>query len=140
MNGTGRRSILGACVCALFLTLAGCRDMGEEVPLTGPGTGNNPSGPTVSFRNQVLPIFIQYGCFQCHGGTNNLVTTTPADLLRGGLHGPAIVAGNAGASLMMTKISATPPFGDQMPQGGPYLADSTRNILRDWINQGAKDN
>jgi hypothetical protein len=125
---------------ACILLLAGCRDLGEEVALTGPGTGGPPPGPVISFRNQVLPIFIQYGCFQCHGGTNGLVTSTPADLLRGGIHGPAIIPGNASGSLIMGKTSITPPFGDRMPQGGPYLPDSTRNIIRDWINQGAKDN
>lgn len=126
--------------CAVLLALAGCHDMGVEVPVAGPVSGSFPAGASVSFKDQVLPVFIRYGCFQCHGGTNGLVSSTPADLLRGGIHGPAIVAGNAGASLIMTKISPLPPFGDRMPQGGPYLPDSTSNIIRDWINQGAKDN
>jgi hypothetical protein len=131
------RALKVAC-SALFLALAGCHDMGVEVPVADPAPV--PPGASVSFRDQVLPVFVRYGCFQCHGGTNGLITSTPADLLRGGLHGPAIVAGDAGASLIMKKISAAPPFGDRMPQGGPYLPDSTANLIRDWINQGANDN
>ena len=42
---------------------------------------------TVSFQNNVLPIFVKFGCYDCHGGTNGLVVHTVADLLKGGVHG-----------------------------------------------------
>ena len=98
------------------------------------------SSGTVSFADNVLPIFVRYGCYGCHGGTNGLDVSTVANLLKGGIHGPAIVPGKADSSLIMKKTSPAPPFGDRMPQGGPYLPDSVRAVIGTWINQGAKDN
>jgi hypothetical protein len=68
------------------------------------------------------------------------VVHTVADLLKGGVHGPAIVPGKADSSLIMKKTSPIPPFGDRMPQGGPYYSESIRAVIASWINQGAKDN
>jgi hypothetical protein len=95
---------------------------------------------TVSFQKNVLPIFVDWGCYDCHGGTNGLVVHTVHDLLTGGVHGPGVIPGNADSSLIMKKTSPAPPFGDRMPQGGPYLSDSTRAVIAAWIDQGAKDN
>jgi len=117
---------------------AGCQDMGVSPETVHVDTVLTVT--TVSFQNNILPIFDRFGCYDCHGGTNGLVVHTVADLLRGGVHGPAIVPGNADSSLIMKKTSATPPFGDRMPQGGPYCSDSIRAVIALWINQGAKDN
>jgi hypothetical protein len=114
----------------------GCSDKGSNPvsSISPPPTQN------VSFMNQVVPFFINYGCDGCHGDNGGLEVQSVTKLLTGGIHGPAIVAGNADSSLMVKKLSASPPFGDRMPRGGPYLADSTIQILKQWINQGAKDN
>jgi hypothetical protein len=98
------------------------------------------ASPAVSFAADIVPLFIQHGCYQCHGGNGGLVVHTLADLLRGGQHGPAIVPGNADASLIIQKISPGPPFGARMPQGGPYLDSATVGVIRAWINEGAPDN
>lgn len=116
---------------------AGCKDMGVNPP---PAVVHVDTLSTVSFQNNVIPIFDRFGCYECHGGTNGLVVHTVADLLKGGVSGPAIVPGNADASLIMKKTSPIPPFGDRMPQGGPYLSDSIRAVIATWITQGAKDN
>lgn len=118
---------------------AGCSDMGvapvtQTTPTTPPPTG------TVSFAKQVLPIFQRYGCESCHGGSGGLVVTSVASLLTGGLHGAAIVAGQADNSNLIKKVSVSPPFGSRMPQGGPYLPDSTIAVIRTWINEGAQNN
>ena len=125
---------LGIVLVAGFF--AGCADKGGN-----PVSSNSPP-PTanVSFMNQIVPFFMNYGCDGCHGGSGGLEVQTVTQLLRGGFHGPAVVAGKADSSIIIRKLSASPPFGDRMPQGGPYLADSTIQILRTWINQGAKDN
>ncbi len=94
----------------------------------------------VSFATDILPIFNQHGCYTCHGGSGGLVVHTVADLLRGGLHGPAVTPGNAGSSLIIQKLSPNPPFGSQMPQGGPYLDSTTIAVIATWINQGALNN
>jgi hypothetical protein len=115
----------------------GCNDMGVT-PL--PAVVHIDTLSTVSFQNNVIPIFERYGCYDCHGGTNGLVVHTVADLLKGGVNGPAIVPGNPDVSLLMKKTSSAPPFGDRMPQGGPYLSDSISAVIASWIKQGAKDN
>ena len=129
--------LAGSSLIGTLLIATGCKDLGAEPPMAGPPP--LVAGP-VSFANTIIPIFQHYGCYQCHGGTNNLDTHSVAGLVMGGDHGPAIVAGNADSSLIMKKTSPTPPFGDRMPQGGPYLPDEVRNTIRDWINQGAKNN
>jgi hypothetical protein len=116
--------------------LIGCSDRGSD-----PVSSNSPPPPSdVSFKNQIVPFFINYGCDGCHGGNGGLEVQTITQLLQGGFHGPAIVPGKADSSTIVKKLSAHPPFGDRMPQGGPYLADSTFQILKTWINQGAKAN
>jgi hypothetical protein len=117
--------------------LAGCKDMGVSPP---PAAARVDTLATVSFQQNVLPIFERFGCYDCHGGTNGLVVHTVADLLRGGVHGAAIIPGKADSSLIMKKTSVAPPFGDRMPQGGPYCSDSIRAVIALWINQGARDN
>jgi len=114
---------------------AGCSDMGSEPAQTPPP----PAGP-ISFSQQVLPILQQSGCTGCHGGNGGLFVGTVQQLLRGGSHGPAVVPGNSDSSLIIQKLSLYPPFGDRMPQGGPYLPEATISIIRTWIDQGAEDN
>jgi len=123
----------------LLAFAGGCTDMGVSPPPPA-AVPDSTGGGGVSFAKDVIPIFIRYGCYGCHGGTNGLVVGTVADLLKGGIHGPAIVPGNADSSLIMKKTSPTPPFGDRMPLGGPYCPDSVRAVIAAWINQGAKDN
>ncbi len=93
-----------------------------------------------SFANDILPRFTHYGCAGCHGGNGGLFVDTQPHLLQGGDHGPAVIPGNADSSLIIKKLSPTPPFGSRMPLGGPYLADTTIQVLKDWINQGALNN
>ena len=118
--------------------LSGCSDLG-----TNPSASNQPMLPpsqNVSFKNQITPIFVHYGCDACHGGSGGLFVQTVAQLLQGGLHGPAVIPGKADSSVLVRKISPNQPFGDRMPQGGPYLPDTTIQLISLWINQGAKDN
>lgn len=109
-------------------------------------TDQQPSQPPpvtssgVSFQTDIKPIFQTHGCASCHGGNGGLFVGSVAQLLQGGSHGPAIVPGNADASNIIKKLSPNPPFGDRIPFGGPYLPDSTIELMRTWINQGAKDN
>jgi hypothetical protein len=133
-----RRNLLSVAVFFLVILVEGCTDMGAD-----PGTPSSlpsGSGGTVSFSRNVLPLFEAYGCAGCHGGTNGLTVTSVPQLLQGGSHGPAVVPGNPDSSLVIRKISSSPPFGDRMPQGGPYLPDTTVAVIRSWISDGAKDN
>lgn len=122
----------------LLALLAGCKDAGIE-PQPDPATPPPPAA-TVPFSQKVLPILIVQGCASCHGGSGGLIVGTVADLLAGGDHGPAVVPGDAAGSNLVKKLVAPPPFGQRMPLGGAQLPDSTINVIRTWINQGAKNN
>jgi hypothetical protein len=99
-----------------------------------------PRLPQISFINNIRPILLTNSCILCHGGSANLNVGTVAQLLIGGDHGPAVIPGNADSSLLVITCSPNPPFGSQMPQGGPFLSDSLMLVIKEWINQGAKDN
>lgn len=106
----------------------------------GTDVQESPPPATVSFAQGVLPIFQRNGCIACHGGSGGLHVGTVAELLSGGSHGPAVVPGHADNSNLIKKLQSSPPFGVRMPQGGPYLPDSTVTVLRTWINEGAQNN
>jgi hypothetical protein len=121
----------------------GCKDMGVDPPAAQPSGGPLPSiKDTVSFLKTVRPLLAssRAGCLGCHGGTNDLFVGTVASLLGGGLHGPAVVPGNSAGSLLIQKMGPAPPFGQRMPQGGIPLPDSTIQLIKNWIDQGALDN
>ena len=144
--GFGKTNVQAVFVLAAaamtMIVLAGCADMGNSSVASDPSSTTPPpvDGQTVSFAAQVSPIFQHYGCYGCHGGSGGLFVTSVAQLLRGGDHGPAVVPGKADTSNLVRKLSVSAPFGDRMPQGGPYLPDSTLQVIKLWINQGAKDN
>jgi hypothetical protein len=122
--------------------LAGCSDMGSN-PTSANTQSQTPDTSlnlNVSFQSHIVPVFQKYGCFGCHGGSGGLFVQTVPQLLQGGLDGPAVVPGKADTSIIIRKLSPNPPFGDRMPQGGPYLPDSTLQLIKLWINQGAKNN
>lgn len=122
----------------LVAALPACKDAGVDPPATGGNT--TPPPGEISFQHQVLPIFSDHGCTGCHGGTSGLSVGTVSALLTGGDHGPAITPGNADGSLLIQKLSPSPPFGSRMPLGGPYLNDATIAVIKQWINEGAKNN
>lgn len=95
----------------------------------------------VSFKNNVFPIFQSAGCVSCHGGTNNLYVDSYAHLMLGtSLHGPVVTPGNGEGSVIIKKLRGTAGFGSRMPEGGPYLPDSTISKISLWITQGALNN
>jgi uncharacterized protein (TIGR03437 family) len=96
---------------------------------------------TISFANDVEPLFVSYGCTSCHGGTDNLFVDSYAHLMAGtSLHGPVVIPGNGEGSVIIQKLRGTASFGVRMPQGGPYLPDSSISKISTWITQGAHNN
>jgi len=76
-------------------------------------------------------------CLTCHGDarTSDLDLRDRATILKGGKRGPAIVPGNADASLLYKAIKREGEL--QMPPG-KALTPSEVSVLRDWINAGAR--
>ena len=139
--GSPLSSVLGATIALAMVGLMGCADLGTDPSTATSASQNQPQqSADVSFQNHIRPIFQSHGCVGCHGGSGGLSLQTVAQLLQGGSHGAAIVAGKAGSSTLIAKLSPNPPFGSRMPLGGPYLPDSTIQLIAQWINQGAKDN
>jgi hypothetical protein len=106
----------------------------------------------VSFTKDIAPL-ISRRCLPCHAEDNfnpsELSLDSYEKLMEGGKHGAPIIPGNARASIIMQKTSATPPFGDRMPLNpkrkiddgsAKWLTDAELRIVAVWINQGAKNN
>ena len=93
---------------------------------------------TPSFAKDVAPIFAA-NCTSCHASNVKMGTLdldTFAGLQKGGHSGPVIVPGKSGESLLYLRITgAVTPA---MPLGGKKLADGEIEIIRQWIDAGAK--
>lgn len=97
-------------------------------------------GQAISFNREVLPILAN-NCFACHGPdekkreTKFHFDTQEGMFLKKGVIEP----GNASESLMIEKITEPNPK-DRMPppDSGHSLTDKQIDLLRRWIDEGAK--
>ncbi len=91
-----------------------------------------------SFAKDVAPIFAA-NCAGCHASNVTMGTLdldTFAGLQKGGHSGPVIVPGKSDESLLYLRITgAVTPA---MPLSGKKLADGEIEIIRKWIDAGAK--
>ena len=141
----------------MALALAACgAGSGEGLdqngqPLSGSGGGN--LAPPIAGLAPTLDS-IQANVFSvtcavpgCHGGTGaqqglrldpgfsagnliNVASSQDATLVR-------VLPGNPGGSLIIQKLEGTQTVGFRMPAGGPYLPQSTIDVIREWIQDGA---
>ena len=100
-----------------------------------------PVGDLISYKRDVRPI-LQANCQGCHQpakAEGEYVMTNFDRLLRGGESGDvAIVAGEPENSHLIDLI--TPMDGEaEMPRGRQPLGDAERQLIAEWIRQGAKD-
>ena len=94
-------------------------------------------GTTVSFANDILPLF-ESRCKNCHGGNKieeGLVLLSYADIIKGSKNGPIVTPGSADNSLVVELL-----VNQKMPKRGPKLTPSQIQPIIDWINQGALEN
>jgi hypothetical protein len=105
--------------------------------------GCSPSN--VSFSGQVQPVLSKY-CSECHApgksglAASGLDTTSHQALLKGGKFGPLIKPGDAFTSAfnMLVEGRASPSI--RMPHGREKLAEKEIELLKVWVNEGAKNN
>jgi mono/diheme cytochrome c family protein len=98
------------------------------------------TGPPISFNREILPILAN-NCFACHGPdekhreTKFHFDTEDGAFAKKGV----IVRGSAEDSLLVEKITEPNPK-DRMPppESGHVLTDKQIDLLRRWIDQGAK--
>ena len=92
------------------------------------------------FEKQVLPV-LQQRCFECHSHSGKikggLALDSKSGWQTGGDHGPAVIAGKPGSSLILEAVRYTNPD-MEMPPKGRLPADEVK-ILEDWIAMGAPD-
>ncbi|MFN7922972.1 MAG: PSD1 and planctomycete cytochrome C domain-containing protein [Bryobacteraceae bacterium] len=90
------------------------------------------------FREQIEPI-LRRDCLGCHGVAQTLSQLdlrTRDSTLRGGTRGPALVPGNAAASLLFQAIEAKGAL--KMPPGDKRLQPAEIDTFRQWIDSGAE--
>jgi WD40 repeat protein len=96
----------------------------------------------ISYYRQVRPIFQQHcqGCHQPAKDQGGFVMTDLASLLKpGNSNQPGIVPGQFAKSLVFTQITSQGGKPPAMPKGKDPLIDHDVNLIRRWIEQGAKD-
>jgi hypothetical protein len=96
-------------------------------------------GDTPDFARNVRPIFASR-CLACHGPkkqTSGLRLDEGPAALAGGDSGLAIVPGKASASPLIERVSSMDPSLRMPPEGEPLAADEI-DVLRRWIDEGAK--
>jgi mono/diheme cytochrome c family protein len=108
-------------------------------PTTEPSAATQPAveGATVSFTNDILPIF-ESRCIGCHGGERTqegLDLKTHASLIAGSNNGAVITPGDAANSLLVEMVAT-----QKMPKRGPKLTPPQVQLITEWVNQGALDN
>jgi hypothetical protein len=103
----------------------------------------------ISFSTQVQPIFTA-SCANagCHPGggapfpllsANSYVNLYNAQATTSCTSDKRVLPGNAAASVLYKKISGS-TCGDRMPLGRAQLSQAEIDLIRDWINQGARNN
>lgn len=135
------------------------RDWIKAGALPPSNEGSETAGAFKSTLSDIQKYVFDIECKDCHSGENpagdlNLEKSRSyAQLVGRPLqfdpdNSILVVAGDAESSLLINKLNGI-GLGDiddenfkgrRMPLGGPFLEDSTIQIIKDWINNGAEDN
>lgn len=83
---------------------------------------------------------LAHNCYKCHGPEKvkgDLRLDAKQMILKGGEHGPVIIAGNAAESELIKRVKLPTGHEDAMPSKGKHLTEEEIEILSLWINKGA---
>ncbi len=101
------------------------------------------SAQTVTFEDDVFPL-LQVRCLECHqpGGEGFEVSgfdvSSFESLMRGTRHGPVIIPGNAYLSNLNVLVEGRSAPNLRMPHNKKPLTRCEIDILRRWVNAGAR--
>lgn len=142
---------------ALLLSATACGGSGnptDPTPASG-GTGGN-TGGTVgpqadpSFATDIMEILNRRSCTSsgCHGSGQGGLTMTTASVAYANLVNVVspnsgevrVIPGDAANSYLVKKLEGTQSVGAQMPLGASPLNTTDLQNIKNWINQGAKNN
>ena len=125
----------------------GLDQSGQPVPSCGTSAGAAPFAPTLdSIQTNVFNV--NCAVPGCHGGAGaqqglrldagfsagnliNVASPRDPNLIR-------VIPGNPDGSFIVHKLEGTQTLGDRMPDGGPYLPQSTIDVICTWIQNGAQ--
>ncbi len=96
------------------------------------------AGEPVDYERDIKPL-LRSKCYACHAALRQeggLRVDTAAALLKGGVSGPAIVAGSAASSELVRRISSADES-ERMPQEAKALAAAEISLISAWIDAGA---
>ena len=91
------------------------------------------------YDQDVKPLMVR-SCVSCHNGESKrggLRLDSVQAMLKGGNSGPSVVAGKASQSLLVHAVTGREDV-EQMPPKGQKLTPAEVNILKAWIDAGAK--
>jgi len=103
----------------------------------------SPSG--VSYKKDVQPILTK-NCSECHAAgqkgfeSSGLDTTSYQSLMKGGKFGQLIKPGDALSSALNMLVEGRAHPSIRMPHGREKLPDKDIEMLKVWVNEGAKNN
>jgi uncharacterized membrane protein len=102
----------------------------------------NAQSKKTSFQKDVMPL-ISAKCLPCHGtdsdNPSKLSLESYKEIMAGGRHGVIVIPGKPDSSLMIKKLRANPPFGEQMPLLKKVkLTPEEIAVFENWIKDGAK--
>tara|TARA_R110001583_G_scaffold11264_5_gene51256 strand:- start:5444 stop:5809 length:366 start_codon:yes stop_codon:yes gene_type:complete len=105
----------------------------EEIDNGSNGGDGGSNTVELSYKNDIEPLWGQ--CVGCHNGNTppNLDTNSYNNLVNG-----YIVATDADASILYKSLLGTGGI-SLMPPGSQWPTSKT-NLVKNWINQGAKNN
>ena len=130
---TGRPLALAAAILSASLAVAG-------TPRAAVQTQSAPAAAPISFNREILPILAN-NCFACHGpDEKKRETKFHFDTQEGAFAKAGVIEpGNAAESLLVEKITDPNPK-ERMPppDSGHALTERQIDLLRRWIDQGAK--
>ena len=137
----------------MLVCLFGCGDTstGVTTETTAPPSGTTRSVKAdPSYEKDVWEIFVRNGCSasSCHGGgAGGLSLSTSAGsyaMLVGvpssGTGEVFVIPSNAAGSYLVKKLDGSQSVGSRMPLGGAVLDDIDMKNIKNWINQGARNN
>ncbi|MBM3801345.1 MAG: DUF1549 domain-containing protein [Acidimicrobiia bacterium] len=133
-----RMMFLTSCLLILFVLIAQTRAQVHSDQISAAALPP-PARLTVDFNRDIAPI-LEERCLGCHGSVQQLSglrLDNPADALKGGYSGPAIVPGNSRESKLIHMVAGLKK-GMVLPLGGERLSPRQVGILRAWIDQGAR--
>ncbi len=100
-----------------------------------------PAAACIDFATVVQPILTERCSDACHKGATaprHLALDTLEGILAGGDGGDVVTACSPASSMLVQKLSETPPFGARMPYGGPYLSAAEIGVITRWVDEGTR--